>query len=404
MATTTRRRTTDTAAAGIGAPAPRQPRTTPDPGPRFSRMIHHVLGWLLAAAATALAASGQIEYAISADITDWRRYLVPAILEIAAVFLILGGYLRACDGDSPTLLWLLAAAITGFATWTNLTHGGPRAGRIYAAATVVTFVLWLLKLRDRYRAARRRSGLIDVPTAKFRLVRWLVMPGLTVRAWLLAVEYSLQDPDRALRYAHLWHDTVRDAGAATGGTRRAQRRTGIRAAALAVRHAHITESQQAAPSTVARAAGTSPPGIAPAATRLPTARPAQSANGHLSTSGVSARADGPAGPVRRRQPPDRVLTERQPAAATTIELRSALGAELGDAPTRPVPSAAAYQPGSDQDAAMYAAWLQGVAAGREPNGADLARAAGRSADTSGIGRRAARRYREAHSTTTTARP
>jgi hypothetical protein len=45
---------------------------------------------------------------------------------------------------------------------------------------------------------------------------------------------------------------------------------------------------------------------------------------------------------------------------------------------------------------MYAAWQRAMAAGQEPSGADLARATGRADDATGVGRRAARRYREAH--------
>ena len=55
-----------------------------------------------------------------------------------------------------------------------------------------------------------------------------------------------------------------------------------------------------------------------------------------------------------------------------------------------------YVPSNEEDALMYAAWQRGVAAGREPSGAELARAAGRTGDGSGIGRRAVRRYRDAH--------
>jgi hypothetical protein len=55
-----------------------------------------------------------------------------------------------------------------------------------------------------------------------------------------------------------------------------------------------------------------------------------------------------------------------------------------------------YEPASDEDAAMYEVWCRGIAAGREPSGVDLARAAGRPNDASGIGRKAARRYRDAH--------
>jgi len=60
----------------------------------------------------------------------------------------------------------------------------------------------------------------------------------------------------------------------------------------------------------------------------------------------------------------------------------------------PVP----YRPTSDEDRIMYATWQDGVAGGSEPSGAELARAAGRPNDDSGVGRRAARRYREAHAT------
>jgi hypothetical protein len=65
-------------------------------------------------------------------------------------------------------------------------------------------------------------------------------------------------------------------------------------------------------------------------------------------------------------------------------------------PSPPALPAQVYEPVSDEDAAMYQAWCAGVEAGQEPTGADLARAAGRADDATGIGRRAARRYRDAH--------
>ncbi|GIF01592.1 DUF2637 domain-containing protein [Paractinoplanes rishiriensis] len=74
------------------------------------------------------------------------------------------------------------------------------------------------------------------------------------------------------------------------------------------------------------------------------------------------------------------------------------------APRRPAKDAAAraasslYQPTNAEDAAMYQAWLAGMEQGHEPSGADLARATGRADDATGTGRRAARRYRQAHAT------
>jgi hypothetical protein len=382
--------------------------TTPTPrtvGSRFqsaAAVTHNVLGWLLAISATILAASGQVEYAVTADITDLRRFLVPAILEIAAIFLILGGYLRACDGDSPALLWLLAATVTGFATWTNLTHGGPRAGRIFAAATVITFVLWLLKLRDRYRAARRASGLIDAPTAKFRLIRWIVMPRLTARAWLIAVEYSLRDADDALNRARLWHDTARDTYTDTPGPKRHRRTAAHRAATLAVRRRHdpTTMTTPTPPQTdrdphhrEPRAPRTRPtrPGT-PAAPGRTSERSAAEA-GPSADDGVhttSSPEDGGSGAARTAGP------ARQPSVPGVRAASAGIGGRTDRLGRAGIPAREPYEPTSEQDRVMYQTWLDGVTAGREPTGADLARAVGRAGDSTGTGRRAARRYRNAH--------
>jgi hypothetical protein len=52
-------------------------------------------------------------------------------------------------------------------------------------------------------------------------------------------------------------------------------------------------------------------------------------------------------------------------------------------------------PANDEDRAMYEAWLAGIETGTEPTGSQLARAAGKDPET-GVGRKAARRYRKAH--------
>lgn len=431
-----------TADATRGAPTdPDQPTAVPQPAHpgRFqpaAKLVHNVLGWLLATSATLLAASGQVEYAIAADITDLRRFLVPAILEIAAIFLILGGYLRACDGDSPALLWLLASGVTGFATWTNLTHGGPRAGRIFAAATVITFVLWLLKLRDRYRTARRASGLIDAPTAKFRLIRWLVMPRLTSRAWLLAIEYSLRDADEALHRARLWHDTARDAHAATPGKARERRAAAHRAAEHAVRRrAHAAgvtalmtpaapppTTEQTAPLLAGRAHEPHPTMNNPATARR------QAAHAHTDDEATprndvdNASPDhtgqspiprgAPDGAGRRLPQPIVDSSDKdhgdlaptaEPATKSTERptppARSAgVPPEGSPQPPRRADADTPYKPTSEEDTVMYQTWRHCVASGQEPTGADLARAAGRPDDSAGTGRRAARRYRDAHTT------
>jgi hypothetical protein len=377
---------------GLADPGRAQPSAARLREGRFqarARSAYSLLGWLLAAAATVLAATGQIEFAISADIIDLRRFLVPAILEIAVIFVLLGGYLRACDGDTPALMWLLAAAITSFATWTNLEHGGPRAGRIFAAATVLTFTLWLLKLRDRYRAARRAAGLLDAPTAKFRLIRWIVMPRLTGRAWLIAVEYSLRDADEALRRARLWRDTFVDTRQAiTGSGWWARRRAARRAAELAVRAAHVTlpAAGRASADVPAVAAYAS---AGRASTPVPDGQPTAPA---APTGPPLAVLDALAG-----QPPMKARAALVPKADAGHQPDMAGTGSLG-AMAAPRDSAGhgAYTPTGDEDTVMYQAWCRAVALGQEPSGVDLARAAGRANDATGVGRRAARRYRDAH--------
>ena len=62
-----------------------------------------------------------------------------------------------------------------------------------------------------------------------------------------------------------------------------------------------------------------------------------------------------------------------------------------------------YVPASDEDRAMYETWLAGIETGTEPSGSQLARAAGKDPAT-GVGRKAARRYRKAHGMTGPAGP
>jgi hypothetical protein len=387
-----------TAAAGDAAatppPSPERRRQAL-PRDRFqvgARRLYAAMGWLLAAAATILASSGQLEFARVAGINDLRQFLVPAILEIAVIFVLLGGYLRACDGESPALMWALAIVITSFATWTNLTHGGPRAGRIFAAATVLTFVLWLLHLRDRYRAARRAAGLLDAPTAKFRLIRWIVMPSLTTRAWLIAVEYGLRDAEEALRRARLWRDTATDTREQTDGGRWQRRRVARRAATLAIRAAHHTPPAATPPPVVeAPPSGTTP---TPQLTiELPTV-----AADPVTASDPTPPAQAPPAGTGADERADPTAAEEQAIPETTPEPNAADagGEEVGEPPTPQAETTPIYVPISDEDATMYQAWLTAIADGREATGADLARAAGRDNDTAGVGRKAARRYRDAH--------
>src|SRR5258705_4198870 len=129
--------------------------------------------WTLAGVATILAATGQVEFARWAGITDMRAYAVPAVLELVAVAFLLIGYRRARRGDSASTLWLLAAGVGGFAVYTNVVHSGGRAGLVFGAASAITMILWVVKLRDDYRHFQRHTGQATRPRPKLGAL-WLV--------------------------------------------------------------------------------------------------------------------------------------------------------------------------------------------------------------------------------------
>ena len=164
--------------------------------------------WLLALVATVLAASGQIQFAHWAGITDVRAYAVPAVLELVAVAFLLIGYRRARRGDSPAALWLLAAAVGAFAVYTNVAHSG-RAGLVFGAASAVTLILWFVKLRDDYRHFQRHTGQATKPRPKFGAL-WLVAPRLSARAWVVAARRRISTVDEAVAYAEVWRAVFED--------------------------------------------------------------------------------------------------------------------------------------------------------------------------------------------------
>jgi hypothetical protein len=109
-----------------------------------------------------------------------------------------------------------------------------------------------------------------------------------------------------------------------------------------------------------------------------------------------------------------IAAKTEPSVATDVPAANAKPSPPATAPARPAPqrrvrpqtpadppitqatATSAYVPTTQEDQSMYAAWLLATRAGRRASGAELARAAGRTDDNTGAGRRAARRYRDAH--------
>src|SRR5258706_8494565 len=197
----------------------------PGPEARESWLLRTGLSltvWSLAAVATVLAASGQVEFARWAGITDVRAFAVPAVLELVAIAFLLMGYRRARRGDSAMGLWLLAAAVGGFAVYTNVAHTGGRSGLVYGAASAITLVLWFVKLRDDYRQFQRQTGQATRPRPKLGPL-WLVAPRLSTRAWVVATRRRISTVDEAVGYAEVWRAVYEDARSANVGRRLARR-------------------------------------------------------------------------------------------------------------------------------------------------------------------------------------
>jgi Protein of unknown function (DUF2637) len=188
--------------------------------------------WSLAGVATILAATGQVEFARWAGITDLRAYAVPAVLELVAVAFLLIGYRRARRGDSASMLWLLAAVVGGFAVYTNVVHTGGRSGLVFGAASAITLLLWFVKLRDDYRHFQRQTGQATRPRPKLGAL-WLVAPRLSTRAWVVATRRRISTVDEAVGYAEVWRAVYEDSRTARVGRRLARRTAWQSVAAVA---------------------------------------------------------------------------------------------------------------------------------------------------------------------------
>lgn len=203
--------------------------------PRWLVVALPVAVWTLTAVVTFLALSGQVEFAEWAGITDGRKYLVPAGLELSAVGFLLVGYRRARRGFSPLGMWALAAAVGGFAVWTNVVHAGDRAGPIFGAFTVVALLLWFVKFRDDYAKHQQDTGQATGRRPKFGWRMWATAPRLTCRSWLIATRLQVSEVSTAVMYAELWR-AVHRGKATTGRSPRERRAAAWRQVMVAADH------------------------------------------------------------------------------------------------------------------------------------------------------------------------
>lgn len=140
-------------------------------------------------------------------LTDGWEYVVPLALDGAALYSGTLAIRAVLSGDSAigarllTALYALAAA--GFNAYhAQSAPGGNTASALFfAGASLSAVVLWDVTLRALRRDQLREAGLIEAPLPRWRLLRWIVAPGETARAWRLAVVEQINDPAEALRLA-----------------------------------------------------------------------------------------------------------------------------------------------------------------------------------------------------------
>jgi hypothetical protein len=322
-------------------------------------------------------------------------WAIPAVagLELGGVVVLANADVRRRLGERAIGSRLLSALIAAGAVAFNwFVHTNHLLGAFFAGMSALGYLVWLIhtesQRRDRLRA---RGDLPPITPAYEVFEHWLRHPALTLKAKSLAKA----DPTLGL-YGSL--------DAARIETRRQRRQHAI----SVVLHRKIRAAVDPTVADIAVAVydlGEIAARLADSADydTLTALINADLAPARL-TAGISAHFNQPA------PTPEALAAEPLPPITDTVlDGQGDLDVPAGASPVNPdgtpprpvhpsppAPPAPVYEPVSDEDAAMYQAWCTGVEAGQEPTGADLARAAGRADDATGIGRRAARRYRDAH--------
>lgn len=178
----------------------------PVEAPAWLRRLTSTVVLALSIITTVVAATGQYGLARWAGIHDPRSLVIPAGFEFTAVAFILMGYLRARAGHSPWPLWSLAIVVGVVSFYTNVVHAGPRAGMIFGFMSLVSLLLWFIKLGQDYRRYLKendRTGLGKL---------WIFFPRIALRAVLIKQRLRrVEKTSELLAFADLWIAVYDDA-------------------------------------------------------------------------------------------------------------------------------------------------------------------------------------------------
>jgi hypothetical protein len=347
-----------------------------------------------------VALAGQVSGAVQA-LHIPLLWAIPAVagLELGGIVVLANADVRRRLGERAIASRLLSALIAAGAVAFNwLAHANHLLGAFFSGMSALGYLVWLMHTENQRRDRLRATGDLPPTTPAYEVIEhWLRRPWLTLRAKALAKA----NPGLGL-YGSL--------AAARDELRRERRQRAI----STLLHRKIRAAVDPTTADIAVAVYD----LDEIANRLAQCADYDTLTALINVDLAPARLAAPATPPS--EPPLSVPLADDAADAPPSALRplASTAAAVREQPLRDVPVGAspvtpagtpppthdhrppvAYEPSSDEDAAMYAAWQRGVAAGQEPSGADLARTVGRPDDATGVGRRAARRYRDAYAKT-----
>ena len=327
-------------------------------------------------------------------------WAIPAVagLELGGVVVLANADVRRRLGERAIASRLLSALIAAAAVAFNwFAHTNHLLGAFFAGMSALGYLVWLMHTENQRRDRLRARGDLPPTTPAYEVVEhWLRHPALTLKA------KSLAKADPTL-------DLYGSLDAARAQIRRQRRQHAISVvlhrkirAAVDPTVADIAIAVYDLDEIAARLAACADYDTLTALINadLAPARLTAGLSTDLDHRGSTPEPPAQLLPAHAATVPDGQGAFDVPAGASPV---NPAGTPPPQSPPPPAPPAPLYEPTSDEDAAMYQAWCAGVAAGQEPTGADLARAAGRADDATGVGRRAARRYRDAHAATDTTR-
>jgi hypothetical protein len=153
----------------------------------------------------AAALYGQASWS-SANLThSWPWALVlAAALEGVGVFLAAEAHHARMAGEAALRLRLGSYGVAGVVGLANFLHwraAGVPAGATFGLLSASSPWLWAIRSRSLRRGELRNAGLIDPRAVRFSLVRWMLYPARTFKAFRAAVWVGETDPVAAIRLA-----------------------------------------------------------------------------------------------------------------------------------------------------------------------------------------------------------